>query len=181
MRKETNHYGAGNRATVWVSPYSSPCGGLWLGAFGERLCLCDWVSKESGEAVRRQLQGRLNARFEPGCPEVLAQAAAELDEYFAGKRKTFDVPLLFAGTAFRQAVWQELLRIPYGATASYREIAERIGNPKAVRAVAAANAANPMSLFVPCHRVIGSDRRLAGYGGGLAVKAALLAMEQRYV
>ncbi len=112
-------------------------------------------------------------------PASLAALCAALDDYFAGRGAHFDVPLAPAGTAFQQAVWTALRDIPYGATASYAEIARRIGRPRAVRAVGAANARNPIAIVVPCHRVIGADGALTGYAGGLERKRALLELESR--
>ena len=106
------------------------------------------------------------------------EAARQLDEYFKGERQAFDLPLVMAGSDFQQRVWQELLKIPYGGTISYGELAKRIGQAQAVRAVANANGANALSIFIPCHRVIGSNRSLTGYAGGLAAKQYLLAWEQ---
>ncbi|HEX7300946.1 MAG TPA: methylated-DNA--[protein]-cysteine S-methyltransferase [Solirubrobacteraceae bacterium] len=106
-----------------------------------------------------------------------AAAAAQLGEYFAGQRTAFDLPMRAHGTAFEQLVWAELLRIPYGETASYADIAARIGHPGKARAVGLANARNPLAIVCPCHRVIGSDGSLTGYAGGLASKRALLALE----
>ena len=100
-----------------------------------------------------------------------------MDEYFAGKRRNFTIPLLFVGTDFQKKVWNKLLEIPYGKTVSYGELARMIDMPKAVRAVANANGANAISILAPCHRVIGSDRSLTGYGGGLAAKKLLLDLE----
>ena len=105
------------------------------------------------------------------------QVASQLDEYFAGQRTSFDLALRPQGGAFEQLVWAELLRIPYGETASYGEIAERIGHPGKARAVGRANARNPIAIVCPCHRVIGSDGALTGYAGGLETKRALLALE----
>lgn len=107
------------------------------------------------------------------------RAAAQLDEYFSGVRTAFDIPLHLAGTAFQSAVWRELLKIPYGETLSYSELAARAGSPKAVRAAGCANGANPVSIFVPCHRIVGSGRGLVGYGGGLPAKKMLLEIESR--
>ncbi|WP_078084051.1 methylated-DNA--[protein]-cysteine S-methyltransferase [Microbulbifer mangrovi] len=104
-------------------------------------------------------------------------AAEQLLAYFAGERQAFDLPLDASGTPFQQSVWRALCAIPFGETRSYRELAEAIGNPKAVRAVARANGANPLSIVVPCHRVIGADGTLTGYAGGLEMKARLLALE----
>ena len=112
-------------------------------------------------------------------PLALAMARAQLQEYFAGERTAFDLPLHPLGTPFQRGVWRELARIPYGATASYGEIAERIENPAAVRAVGSANGRNPIPIVVPCHRVIGGDGSLTGFGGGLATKQFLLELEQR--
>lgn len=106
------------------------------------------------------------------------QLARELDEFFAGGRRSFDVPLAPKGTDFQKRVWAELLRIPFGETISYGELARRIGNPAACRAVGRANGTNPISLIVPCHRVIGSNGTLTGYGGGLDLKDKLLTWER---
>ncbi len=107
----------------------------------------------------------------------LAALRAALDAYFSGREVAFDVPLAPAGTPFQRDVWTALRGIPFGATASYAEIARRIGRPRAVRAVGAANARNPIAILVPCHRVIGADGSLTGYAGGLERKRALLALE----
>jgi len=105
-------------------------------------------------------------------------ARRQLAEYFEGKRRTFDLPLAPDGTAFQRRVWEELCRIPYGDTISYRELAARIGQPTAMRAVGLANGRNPIAIVVPCHRVIGADGSLTGYGGGLDRKRYLLGLEQ---
>lgn len=109
--------------------------------------------------------------------EVVAEAARQLDAYFAGTLRTFDLPLAPAGTEFQLAVWHALRAIPYGRTESYGQLARRIGRPKAVRAVGAANGRNPLPIVLPCHRVIGGDGSLTGYGGGLPIKQALLELE----
>ena len=108
---------------------------------------------------------------------IIQETSKQLDEYFDGKRTVFDIPMLFAGTDFQKKVWHKLLEIPYGVTISYGELATQLGMPKAVRAVANANGANAISIIVPCHRVIGSDHSLTGYGGGLAAKKKLLELE----
>ena len=108
---------------------------------------------------------------------LLAESAQQLRAYFAGKLRNFDLPLDLQGTDFQREVWHSLLRIPYGETRSYAQIAESIGKPKAVRAVGAANGSNPVAIMVPCHRVIGSSGRLTGYGGGLPLKKRLLELE----
>ena len=110
-------------------------------------------------------------------PDALADAADQLRAYVTGELEQFDLKLAPEGTPFQLEVWKELERIPYGKTISYGELAERIGKPNAVRAVGAANGANPLPIVIPCHRVIGADGSLTGYGGGLEKKEALLALE----
>jgi len=105
--------------------------------------------------------------------------AMQLSEYFTGKRKNFDVPLNPQGTEFQRAVWEALQKIPYGKTRSYKQIAQAVGNPKASRAVGMANNKNPIWILIPCHRVIGADGSLTGYGGGLEMKKRLLSIEKR--
>lgn len=109
---------------------------------------------------------------------LLRTAATQLDEYFAGNRKSFSLPLMPSGTEFQKKVWSALLQIPFGETRSYEEIAEAAGSPKACRAVGNANNKNPISILIPCHRVIGKNGALVGYGGGLAIKEQLLALER---
>ena len=109
----------------------------------------------------------------------VGEALRQLREYFAGKRAEFDLPLAPAGTAFQRSVWRQLQEIPYGETISYGELARRVGNPKASRAVGSANGANPLPIVIPCHRVIAGDGTLGGFGGGLLTKQTLLALELR--
>lgn len=111
-------------------------------------------------------------------PGILDDTARQLAAYFSGRLRTFDVPLNPAGTEFQRLVWDALTTIPYGTTWSYAELAKRIGRPVAIRAVGAANGRNPIPIIIPCHRVIGSDGRLVGFGGGIETKRALLALEQ---
>ncbi|WNC71106.1 methylated-DNA--[protein]-cysteine S-methyltransferase [Thalassotalea psychrophila] len=115
--------------------------------------------------------------FDENAPLHLAQAKQQLAEYFAGSRKYFDVPLAQNGTVFQSKVWQELTNIPFGKTINYGQLAKNINNPKAVRAVGTANGANKIAIIVPCHRVIGSDKKLTGYAGGMGIKAKLLMLE----
>lgn len=121
-----------------------------------------------------QGQPRIAARETP----LLAEARTQLLDYFRGARREFDLPLLPEGTPFRRRVWDALLTIPYGQTISYGELARRIGSPKAVRAVGQANHHNPLPIFIPCHRVVGADGSLTGYGGGLELKQYLLHLEE---
>jgi len=137
--------------------------------------MCDWPV----EKHRKRLERMLDAEFVEGSTPVIDRAIAQLDEYFAGSRRQFDIPLLLVGTPFQKSVWTELLAIPYATTISYAELARRIGRPTAVRAVANSNGANALSIFVPCHRVIGADRSLTGYAGGLLAKNYLLSLEKK--
>lgn len=188
--------------------HATPCGVLRLGAFGGRLCLCDWADVPARDFVVRRLERGLHVRFAPwpddgslsgsgprgisDTPDpddsdnpddadrcVLDHAARQLDEYFAGRRRVFDLPLLTVGTPFQRAVWELLTEIPFGETRSYAWLAAQLGHPRAVRAVAAANRANALSIFIPCHRVVGSSGSLTGYAGGLAAKRLLLGLEQQ--
>ncbi len=171
---ETEYSGA---TIIRVQSYRSPCGVLLLGSCSGKLCLCDWQTEKHRGHVDQRLKRMLRAGFAEGTSDVIGQAAQQLDEYFGGTRKEFSIPLLFVGTDFQKAVWNELLKIPFGSTVSYGEMARRIGMPQAIRAVANANGANSLSLFAPCHRVIGSDGSLTGYGGGLPAKKFLLELE----
>ncbi len=110
---------------------------------------------------------------------LLDETAKQLDEYATGSRTTFDLPILLHGTEFQKQVWNALLQIPYGSTVSYKQIAQNIGNPKACRAVGLANNKNPISIVVPCHRVVGTNGSLTGYAGGLELKKKLLELEQQ--
>jgi methylated-DNA-[protein]-cysteine S-methyltransferase len=120
----------------------------------------------------------IDADWRPDTKGVLRGICRELDQYFAGRLQTFSTPVAFNGTPFQNSVWQELRRIPYGETISYLDLANRIRNPRAVRAVGMANGANPIAIVVPCHRVIGSNGSLTGFGGGLPTKRALLELEK---
>ena len=160
-----------------VMHYRFHCGEMMLGSFDGRLCLCDWIDGRRRASVDQRLQRILNASYVDGSSDVIEKAKYQLDEYFLSKRREFDIPLLFIGTDFQKKVWNELLNIPYGATVSYGELSRRIGMPNAVRAIANANAVNAISIIAPCHRVIGSNGSLTGYGGGLERKSFLLELE----
>jgi methylated-DNA-[protein]-cysteine S-methyltransferase len=156
--------------TLAYKMIASPVGRLKLVAGEQGLVAILW-EKDGPD------RERLGAMVEqPGHP-VLAETENQLGAYFAGTLKAFTVPLDFRGTEFQKSVWAALLTIPFGETRSYAEIARQIGRPTAFRAVGAANGRNPISIIAPCHRVIGSDGSLTGFGGGLAAKEHLLAME----
>lgn len=162
---------------IQIQRYHSPCGDLMLGSVEDKLCLCDWAAESHRDIVDRRLRKMLKAGYEESTSDVIREAVRQLDEYFDGKRTVFEVPLFFVGTEFQKSVWRKLLEIPYGSTVSYGELARQLNVPKAVRAVAAANGANAISIFAPCHRVIGSNQALVGYAGGLSAKKRLLDLE----
>ncbi len=142
------------------------------------LCLIQFADRPMLETQIRRIQKRLDAAIAPGDNRHIAQIEHELRDYFAGKLKEFRVPLCLAGTDFQRTAWAELLRIPFGETISYQELARRVGRDSAIRAVARANGDNPFCIVVPCHRVVGSDGSLTGYGGGLWRKKLLLEHER---
>lgn len=162
---------------ISLQHYDSPCGRLVLASFADRLCLCDWSDNPFAERNRRRIEKYLKATSKTETTSVLEETKRQLDEYFAGKRKAFDIQLCLVGTDFQHKVWNALRSIPYGSTKSYKDIALCIGKPKAVRAVAGAIGANAISILIPCHRVIGSNHSLTGYAGGLEAKRGLLGIE----
>lgn len=148
----------------------TPVGELTLIASDKGVAAILW---ENDDPARVKLGARIEAPDHP----LLLEAERQLADYFAGTRRSFDLPLDFKGTDFQKRVWTALLRIPFGETRSYGQIAEEIGQPTATRAVGAANGRNPISIVAPCHRVIGKDGALTGFAGGLAAKDYLLALE----
>ncbi len=156
---------------------STPLGEMLAVASPQGLCLLEFVGQGGVQRELAQVEAARGGPVQPGDSAVLAQTAQELAEYFAGQRQRFGVPLDLVGTPFQRSAWQALLAIPYGQTRSYASQAHAIARPSATRAVAAANGQNKVSIIVPCHRVIGSDGSLTGFGGGLPRKRALLALE----
>lgn len=149
--------------------YESPVGRLALACDGEYITRLGFCPAEWTE------------RIPQADAPILVRARRQLEEYFAGKRKTFDLPLRPSGTPFRLKVWKALMNIGYGETCSYGDLALAVGNEKASRAVGGANHANPIVVIIPCHRVIGADGRLTGYGGGLDKKTFLLELEKKHI
>ena len=147
----------------------SPVGPLLLASDGDGLRLIEFHAPR--HAMRR------DADWREGDDATLRMTRAQLDEYFAGKRRDFDLPLAPRGTEFQRNVWHTLATIPYGETISYAQLATRVGKPSAMRAVGAANGRNPLPIVLPCHRVIGADGSLTGFGGGLPTKQFLLTLE----
>ncbi|GGY26743.1 methylated-DNA--[protein]-cysteine S-methyltransferase [Paludibacterium paludis] len=163
--------------TVWIVRFDSPLGALTACATQEGVCLVEFDERERFAAVFTSLRRWLDGPVVEADHPHLRQARAELAEYFAGERQVFETPLHLPGTAFERAVWQALLTIPHGETATYGALAARLGEPAAGRAVGAANGRNRVAILVPCHRMLGKDGSLTGYGGGLERKRWLLAHE----
>jgi methylated-DNA-[protein]-cysteine S-methyltransferase len=166
-------------AISYYDVIDSPLGQLFIGGSGAGLHRIDFLDDGRDEAGRVALLERESGDAPARDPRAAAPAAEQLREYFASQREHFDVPLAARGTEFQRRVWEALCSIPYGETASYGEIARAIGRPGASRAVGAANGRNPISIVVPCHRVVGAAGALTGYGGGLDRKARLLSLEAR--
>jgi AraC family transcriptional regulator of adaptative response/methylated-DNA-[protein]-cysteine methyltransferase len=157
----------------------TPIGEMIAGATDTHLVLFEFEHRRMYGAQLDRLRAALDCEFVEGETSVHDMLRAELDEYFAGTRREFTVPLLVPGTPFQRRVWEALQRIPHGSTTSYARLAESIGQPTATRAVARANGDNRIAIIIPCHRVIGSDGQLVGYGGGLWRKKKLLELEGR--
>ena len=168
---------ARGRTVVHVARVESPVGQLVLGATDDALVLLEFVDRRRLPAQVARVGKALKCVFAPGETPILQRAQQQLSEYFAGQRRSFDVPLGLHGTPFQTQVWRVLLSIPSGETRSYKDVAVAIGRPDAVRAVARANGDNRLAIVIPCHRVIGADGKLVGYGGGLWRKQRLLELE----
>ena len=164
--------------TVLVTRLPTPLGPMIAGATDDGVCLLEFAERRMLETQLKRLARRIGASFVPGSNEMLVRLEGELSAYFEGRLREFGVPLVLAGTDFQRQVWQALLTIPFGETRSYAEQATAIGRPRAVRAVARANGDNRIAVIIPCHRVVGSDGKLTGYGGGLWRKRALLDLER---
>ena len=163
---------------VHLTRIPTPLGPMLAGATDDALCLLEFAERRMLETQLRRVQKQLDAVLVPGETNITTRTAEELERYFDRALTEFTVPLALAGTPFQEEVWAELRTIPYGETRSYGEQARRMGNPKAVRAVARANGDNRIAIIIPCHRVIGSDGKLTGYGGGLWRKKRLLELER---
>ncbi|WP_455030125.1 methylated-DNA--[protein]-cysteine S-methyltransferase [Neisseria sp.] len=173
---ETRYPDSPNELTV--AAVATPLGEMLAVFGGKGLCLLEFVGQKQLEQEITAVQKALHGQFIFQENEQTQLLRQELDLYFQGRLKVFVTPLEMIGTAFQQQVWNALLTIPYGETRSYKEQAQQLGNPKAIRAVAAANGQNKVSILIPCHRVIGSDGKLTGYAGGLNRKQSLLALER---
>ncbi|MBM0064054.1 methylated-DNA--[protein]-cysteine S-methyltransferase [Alkalicoccobacillus gibsonii] len=166
------------RSACFVDEMTSPIGPLTIVASEQGVCHLHFGTIESIHSTLRAKLLKLGMSGEwQQCSDTLSSAIEQLSEYFSGKRQAFDLPLDLCGTQFQKRVWKELSVIEFGQTRSYKEIAEAIGAPKAVRAIGGANNRNPVPIIVPCHRVIGSNGSMVGYGGGLDKKEMLLIHE----
>jgi methylated-DNA-[protein]-cysteine S-methyltransferase len=157
--------------------YKSPVGELILGVYEDQLCLADWRYRKQRDQIDTRLLKSLKSEFIEGDHPLLIETIKQLDSYFKGTRKIFDLPILLVGTDFQKSVWQELLTIPSGESCSYISLSRKLNNEKAIRAVASANGANAISIIIPCHRIIGANGSLTGYAGGLPAKKKLLQLE----
>ena len=167
-----------NRNIITVTRILSPLGPMLAGATEEGICILEFVDRRMLETQIKRLKRIFNAEFVPGQSKHFDELNKQLKEYFEGKRKDFDLQLVIDGTDFQQKIWKELQKIPFGKTRSYQEQAIALGNPKAIRAVAKANGDNRISIVIPCHRVIGKNGELVGYGGGMWRKQFLLNLEK---
>ena len=162
---------------IRVDRFTTPLGPMLVGATASRLCLLEFVDRRMLPTQVQRLRRRLDAVFVPDRNDISEQIELEIGEYFAGRRREFTVPTVAPGTDFQEEVWAALTRIPYGQTCSYAELAAAVGRPAAVRAVGTTNGLNALAIIVPCHRVVGADGKLVGYGGGLWRKKRLLELE----
>jgi len=163
---------------ILVQNYKTSYGELLLGVIGDEICLCDWRYRNARKTIDQRLCRHFNAKIVSGEHLVIDETVKQLDEYFAGRRQNFTVSTAFAGTPFQLSVWHQLQSISFGETVTYKDLAQILGNIKAVRAVANASGANAMSILIPCHRVIGSDGQLTGYAGGIVAKQTLISLER---
>ena len=168
----------GRKEVLNIIRFTTPIGPMFACASKKGLCLLEFTDRRMLETEFKDLRKRLNAAILPGDNPILDQVKIEMQEYFLGHRKQFTLPLHAPGTDFQQTVWNGLQEIPYGQTQSYKQQAQILGNPTATRAVASANGQNRIAIIIPCHRVIGSDGSLVGYGGGLRRKEWLLDFEK---
>jgi methylated-DNA-[protein]-cysteine S-methyltransferase len=167
--------------SISTTYFKTPYGELILGSFDDKLCLADWRYRKMRIAIDSRLQKNLEANYIWESSAIIEDTKKQLLEYFNKERREFDIPLLFVGTDFQKKVWNSLLKIPFSKTETYLGLSKKLGNEKAIRAVATANGANAISILVPCHRIIGSDGKLVGYAGGLPAKKKLLQLENALV
>lgn len=166
-----------NQQTITVAQIVTPLGPMYAGASDEGLCLLEFNDRKALNRQLARIEKSMQAIFVPGHHLYLDTLQQQLNEYFAGNRKHFDLPLQLVGSDFQKQAWRALQKIPYGQTRSYQQQAEAINNPTAIRAIASANAANAIAIIIPCHRVIAKSGNMAGYAGGIWRKQYLLKLE----
>lgn len=160
-----------------ISYHKSVFGELILGDLEGQLCLADWRYRKMRSQIDQRIQSLSGAEYVEEETALILEVKKQFEAYYSGELNQFEIPLLLLGTDFQKTVWNALIEIPYGTTSSYLQLSRKLGNEKAIRAVATANGANAISIIVPCHRIIGSDGDLVGYAGGLPAKKKLLALE----
>ena len=168
-----------SKNVILIHRITTPLGPMFLCATKQGVCLLEYTDRKMLETEFKDLQRLLKAKILIGENEHIKQAKRELEEYFSGKRKTFDVALHTPGTDFQNMAWKALMKVPFGSTSTYSNQAKKINKPKAVRAVGTANGCNRISIIVPCHRIIGKDGNLTGYGGGIERKKWLIEFEKK--
>jgi len=160
-----------------IQYFKTNYGEFILGSYDEKLCMVDFRYRKMRRTIDDRIKKGLNAEFIEQDDEILQKTRVQLDEYFHMHRREFDIPVLMVGTDFQKSIWEALLKVPYGTTSTYLQLAKDINNEKAVRAVANANGANAIGIIIPCHRIIGTNGELTGYAGGLPLKKQLLELE----
>ncbi len=165
---------------ISIKHIDTPVGKMRIGATDEGICLFDFQYRKSIDSIMKRVETHSGKTFQEGEHHYFQLLEQQISEYFMGTRKEFDLPLHLLGTPFQKSVWQGLLKIPYGETRSYKQQSVFLGNEKAIRAVAGANGENGIAIIIPCHRVIGENGSLTGYGGGLQRKKWLLDLERKF-
>ena len=165
---------------IHTAYFKNDYGELIIGSYEQQLCLCDWRYRKMRSSIDKRIQKGLQAEYVEEESDIIDETRKQLSAYFAGELTRFDLPLLMVGSDFQKQVWELLLQIPFGKTESYAGLSKKLGDIKAIRAVASANGANAIAIIVPCHRIIGSDGNLTGYAGGLTTKRKLLRLEKAF-
>jgi methylated-DNA-[protein]-cysteine S-methyltransferase len=164
--------------SIAVAYWKSPFGELKLAAHKNNIVCCDWRYRQQGPRIEARIESSLALQMQARQHPLFEALKAQLTEYADGIRTSFDIPIEFHGTVFQKKVWRALMTIPYGHTWSYARLARELGGENLIRAVAAANGANSLSILVPCHRVVGADGSMRGYAGGIELKRRLLRLER---
>ena len=166
--------------TIQTLKTQTPFGDIILGSYQNKLCLSTWLSDNTSNEIQNSIKNKYKINYNEKNSLITIKAREQLLEYFEGTREKFTIPLLKLGTLFQKKVWTSLLKIHYGTTITYLQQAYSMNSPGSVRATANANGANPLVIFIPCHRVIGSMGQLTGYSGGITIKKKLLLLETSY-